>query len=158
MGQIVKQLSLEIRSNLGDVSLLAAAIHAVCSYVGLDQNNASLVELSIVEAVTNSIKHAYHGEPDHRLNMTIVVNEQLLRFDLFDSGTSMTAEHVDRLVQGGSVAESRDSDNTSIPENGRGLEIIHQTMDEIAYSRESGQNHLMLAVRLGESKATKLKH
>ena len=149
MEQTVKHLTLEITSNLGDVALVAVAVHAICVYAGLGQDNASLVELSIVEAVTNSIQHAYHGEPDCKMNMTISVDEEHLRFDLYDTGTPMPVEQVDRLVQGHGIVEAKYSDYTSIPESGRGLEIIHRTMDKIAYTRDGCQNHLMLAIRLG---------
>jgi serine/threonine-protein kinase RsbW len=145
----VKHLTLEIKSNLGDVSLVAVAIQGICTYAGLGQEKASLVELSIVEAVTNSIKHAYHGEAGGRLIMTIAVDEEYLTFDLYDTGTPIPAEQVERLVHGKGIVESNYSDCTSIPETGRGLEIIHKTMDKISYARESGQNHLMLAIHLG---------
>jgi serine/threonine-protein kinase RsbW len=147
MEQTVKHLTLEITSNLGDVSLMAVAVHAISVYAGLGQDSASLVELSVVEAVTNAIKHAYHGEPVHRLTVKISVDETHLQFDLYDTGTPMAADQVDRLVQGSGIVESSYSDVTAIPENGRGLEIIHRTMDEITYMRESGSNHLMLLIR-----------
>jgi serine/threonine-protein kinase RsbW len=136
-------------SDLGDVSLVAFAIHGVCTFAGLSQEKASLVELSIVEAVTNSIKHAYHGEPGGRLIIKISLDEQYLTFDLYDRGSPIPANQVERLVQGKGMVESTYSDYTSIPESGRGLEIIHKTMDKISYGREDGQNHLTLATYLG---------
>jgi anti-sigma regulatory factor (Ser/Thr protein kinase) len=151
MEQIVKHLTLEIQSNLGDVSLVAVAVHAICIYVGLGQDRASLVELSIVEAVTNSIKHACKGQPDHTLIMTISLGAEQLRFDLYDSGTPMPTDRVDRLVKGIGIVESDNSDFSAIPESGRGLEIIHRTMDKIAYTRESDRNHLELIIRLGSA-------
>ena len=147
----MKHLTLEITSNLGDVSLMAVAVHALSVHAGLGLDIANLVELSIVEAVTNSIKHAYHGEPDQRLIMTISLDEEHLQFDLYDSGDPMAADQVDRLVRGDGIVEANYSDFNSIPETGRGLEIIHRTMDRISYAREGGQNHMMLAIRLSPS-------
>lgn len=143
----MKNLILEIDSNLGDVSLAAVAAHAICLHAGLDQYHASLAELSIVEALTNSIQHAYQGKSGHRVILVISVSDEDISFDLYDSGTPMSSEQIEKLVQGHGIVEPEYSDNTVIPENGRGLEIIHRTMDKVAYQRESEQNHLMLTLR-----------
>lgn len=140
----MKRLTLEIDSNLSNVSLAAVAINAICSYAGLDEDKAGQVELSLVEAVTNSIRHAYRGELGHRVIVIITLEKQHIRFDLYDTGTPMHVEQVDRLVRGQGIVESENLDLASIPENGRGLEIIHRTMDEIFYKREGNQNHLKL--------------
>ena len=144
----MKHLNLEIVSDLGDVSLVAVAVHALATYAGLSPDVASLIELSIVEALTNAIKHALRGRPNHRLLLAISLDGEQLQFDLFDPGEPMPAVHVDRLVRGHGIVEADYPDHTSIPETGRGLEIIHRTMDRISYAREGGQNHLMLAIRL----------
>jgi serine/threonine-protein kinase RsbW len=140
----MNRLTLEIESKLNHVSLLAVAIHAICVDAGLRQDEASQVELSLVEAVTNSIQHAYHGEQDQRVVVILTFDQEHLRFDLYDTGTPMQVEQVDRLVRGHGIAESINLDLASIPESGRGLEIIHKTMDEIIYRREGNRNHLQL--------------
>jgi len=140
----MKRLTLEIESNLSNVSLAAVAINAICAYAGLNQDKANQVELSLVEAMTNSIRHAYHGEPDHRVIVTITLDKEHLHFDLYDTGAPMHVEQVDRLVRGHGIVESENLDLASIAEHGRGLGIIHRTMDEIVYSREGSQNHLKL--------------
>ena len=140
----MKRLTLVIDSNLSDVSLVAIAVHALCVHVGMNQEETDQVELSLVEAVTNSIQHAYDSEPDHKVVVTITLDKEQLRFDLFDSGMSMPPEQIDRLVRGDGIAKSENCDLAFIHEDGRGLEIIHKTMDEIDYRRESGQNRLTL--------------
>ena len=140
----MKGLTLEIESSLGNVSLLAVAIHAICVHAGLGQDEAGQVELSLVEAVTNSIQHAYHGEPNQRVIVILAFDKGCLRFDLYDTGMPMEVEQVDRLVRGQGTAESIYLDLASIPESGRGLEIIRKTMDEIVYRREGDRNHLQL--------------
>jgi serine/threonine-protein kinase RsbW len=144
----MKRLTLEIDSILSEVSLVAVAIHALCVHAGMDQDEAGQVELSLVEAMTNSIQHAYHGEPDHKVMVSITFDKEQLRFDLFDSGMSMPREQVDRLVRGDGIADSENCDLVLIPEGGRGLEIIHKAMDEIVYKREGGHNRLTLTRNL----------
>jgi serine/threonine-protein kinase RsbW len=140
----MKRLTLEIESNLSDISLMAVAINAIAAFAGLDRDKGNQVELSLVEAVTNSILHAYHSEPNHRVKVIVTCDEQQLRFHLYDNGTPMRVEQVDRLIQGAGIVEAERVDLFSLSEGGRGLEIIHRTMDEIAYEREGGRNHLTL--------------
>jgi anti-sigma regulatory factor (Ser/Thr protein kinase) len=61
----------------------------------------------------------------------------------------MHEEQVDLLIRGRGCIESENLDLTSIAEGGRGLEIIHKTMDEIVYKREGDRNHLQLTRYLG---------
>jgi anti-sigma regulatory factor (Ser/Thr protein kinase) len=56
----------------------------------------------------------------------------------------MHLEHIGRLIRGQTFLESENPNLASIAESGRGLEIIHRTMDEIAYKREGNRNHLQL--------------
>jgi serine/threonine-protein kinase RsbW len=147
----MKHLTLEIESNLSDVSLVAVAINAICAFAGMARDNASQVELSLVEAVTNSIRHAYYGEPDHKVTINITFDDEHLRFDLYDTGTPMQAEAIDRLVRGHGIVESKNFELVSIAEDGRGLEIIHRTMDEIGYTRQGGRNHLTLIRYLAQN-------
>jgi serine/threonine-protein kinase RsbW len=137
-------LTLEIESQLSNVSLLGIAIHAVSLHTGLDKVTASQVELSLVEAVTNAIRHAYHGEPNHRVIVTISFEKRRLRFDLWDFGTPMRPELIDRLIRGRGFIKTENLSLAAIAESGRGLEIIHRTMDEIVYKRDGDRNHLQL--------------
>lgn len=146
----MKHLTLEIESDLRQVCLVAAAIHALCAHAGMDHDEASQVELCLVEAVTNSIQHAYQEEPGHKVTVTITFEMSQLRFELLDSGISMPLEQVARLLRGDSIVEPDTSDLSSLQEDGRGLDIIYRTMDEIAYKRNDSQNRLTLTRYLRE--------
>jgi anti-sigma regulatory factor (Ser/Thr protein kinase) len=144
----MRRINLEVESKLSHVSLVAVAIRAISIHAGLDPGNASQTELSVVEAVTNVITHAYLGQPDQRILVTVSYDTELLRFDLYDSGKLMPAETIDRLVRGRGIVESENLELASIPESGRGLGIIHRTMDEIFYERDGDRNHLQLTRRI----------
>jgi len=144
----MNRLTLEIESNLSNVSLMAVAINAIGAYAGLDRDKSNLVELALVEAVTNSILHAYHGEPSHLVTVIVWCDHQHLRFDLIDTGVPMHLDQVERLIRGAGIVEAECLDLSSISESGRGLEIIHRTMDEISYERKGSRNHLTLTTYL----------
>jgi serine/threonine-protein kinase RsbW len=142
----VSRLKLSIDSNLADVSLVAAAVSSACSYLGLDTVSASQVELCVVEAVTNAIQHAYHGQPGQVVSVVVSSELDLLHLEVIDNGTPMSANNLERLLQGTDVFQVHDIDR--LAESGRGLQIIHDLMDGIAYSSEESVNRLHLTKRV----------
>ena len=140
----MKHLTLEIESYLGNVSLVSVAINAICLHAGLNGEQSNQVELCIVEALTNVILHAYQGEEHCEVVIEVSVDRERLGFDLYDTGMTMDADKVDSLVNGEGVLECESIDPRSLPESGRGLQIIRSVMDEVAYTREGNMNHLTL--------------
>ena len=56
------------------------------------------MEVCVVEAVNNSIKHAYQGDPDHNVELEVNLLPHQLIVDVWDSGMSadtarMHADH-----------------------------------------------------------------
>jgi serine/threonine-protein kinase RsbW len=140
----VNRLELSIDSDLGNVSLVAAAVGSVCMYLGLDRFSANKVELCTVEAVTNAIQHAYHGQFGHLVSVTVTSEPGELRLEILDCGTPMPAEYIKRLLHGGDVFQIRDIERESLAESGRGLQIMHDLMDAVAYTTEGSFNRLQL--------------
>jgi serine/threonine-protein kinase RsbW len=143
----VSRLRLSIDSNLADVSLVAVAVSSACTYLGLDTASASQVELCIVEAVTNAIQHSYHGQPGRVVSVVISSEVDLLQLEVIDNGTPMSAKNVQSLLQGTDVFQVHDIDRASLAESGRGLQIIHDLMDDVAYFSENSFNRLQLTKR-----------
>jgi serine/threonine-protein kinase RsbW len=135
---------LTIDSDLDDVVLITTAIHTLCAEVGLNEVEAYQIELCACEAVTNVIRHGYHGEHGHEISVGILVSEDRLDLEISDKGTPMSAEHVEKLIRGPAQLEIDPADIASLKEGGRGLQIIHAVMDEISYVIERGVNRLLL--------------
>ncbi len=144
----MERVTLAIKSELRDVSLVGVSVNAICCHAGMDKQRADQVELSLVEALTNVIRHGYHRQSQHQISLVVTHLDGVVEFDLYDSGTPMTDSHAKRLVQGADTPDSKQFDLTAVMETGRGLDIIHRTMDRIAYAREGSLNHLHLAKRL----------
>lgn len=140
----MNRLELSIDSDLGNVSLVAAAVSSACLYFGLDRVTANQVELCTVEAVTNAIRHAYHGRPGQLVSVIVTSETGELRLEIVDSGTPMPAEYVQRLLHGSDVFQMCDIERASLAESGRGLQILHDLMDAVAYSSGDGFNRLQL--------------
>ena len=146
----MKRLELAIDSDLTQVSLAAVAIHRVCLYLGLDDALAGEVELCVAEAVTNSIRHAYHGNAGNRVTIVLAASSDRLSIEVCDTGSVMPLESQKRLQRSLRATEVQICDRTSIPEGGRGLHIIRELMDEVFYTSEHRLNHLVMIKYLGE--------
>ena len=147
----MKGLSFAIDSNLGNVSLVAVAVNRICVQLGLDDLTAGQVELCIAEAVTNAIRHAYHDEPGHTVAIALVAGTDQLNIEVSDSGTPMPVEQEQRLLHGTQPVEFQTTDRKSLPEGGRGLQIIHDLMDEVSYVRLDNSNRLIMRKQLATS-------
>jgi serine/threonine-protein kinase RsbW len=140
----LSRLQLLIESDLDDVCLVAVAINGICLHLGLDKIQASNVELCVVEAVTNAIKHAYHGKPGQTISVVVSPHIQRLDIEVCDDGRPMPPIAIARLQQGISKLDIAEIDKSLLAENGRGLQIIHDVMDTVTYKRENDQNRLLL--------------
>jgi serine/threonine-protein kinase RsbW len=141
----MRSLELTIGSDLGDVSLVAVAVNRVCIYLGLDPVVASQVELCTVEALTNVIQHGYQGQSGHLVSVVLSCGIDQVQLEVIDHGNPMPAESVEKLLLGTDLFQIP---NAELVESGRGLQIMHDLMDMIAYVPEGSVNRLRLTKRI----------
>ena len=144
----MSQLCLSIDSDLANMSIVAVAVNRICQYAGFDNIGAYQVELCVTEAMTNAILHAYHGERGHTVLVRIEVDSDRMLLEIRDNGTPMPSDQVERLIAGSKQPDPDDADPASIKEGGRGLQIMHDLMDEVGYFREDAANRLLLMKRI----------
>jgi serine/threonine-protein kinase RsbW len=149
----VDRLHLAIDSNLNEVVLVAVSIRAVCLSLGMDELQASQMELSTVEAMTNAIRHAYHGKSGHRVSILISASMDRISIEVSDSGTPMSLQQEERLLHGSEISNVEVTDLSLLAEAGRGLQIIHDLAEEVTYRRERNQNILQFTKLLVPAKA-----
>lgn len=126
-----------IGSCLEDVVLVSLAVRGICQNTLQDDEIPRQMELSVVEAVNNAIKHAYGGLPGHEVLVTVVVLPDRFVFSVSDSGKAMAAfEPVEPEVD--------PDDLDSLPESGMGLMIIRAAMDLVNYRSQDGRNTLTM--------------
>ena len=63
-------------------ALLAVAINRICFYLGLGSERSNEVELCVVEAVTNVIRHAYCAEQGHSVAVAVTAETDRLSFEI----------------------------------------------------------------------------
>jgi serine/threonine-protein kinase RsbW len=139
------QITLTIASRLDEVPLLGQVVCSICLYAGLTPNQASEVEACAVEAVNNSIKHAYFEDPDHIVEVVVALESAELILDVWDSGTSADDAKIHR-----DHLQALDLDPAhleDVAEGGRGLAIIQQVMDSFHYTPGIARNCFRMTKR-----------
>jgi anti-sigma regulatory factor (Ser/Thr protein kinase) len=137
----LSQIRLEIESDLSSVCLMAMAVNKICSFYGMNELDAYKVELSVTEAATNAIVHAYGGSPGHPVSLLVSVGDSALLLDCMDRGKPMTAEQANRVSASSPMTEQ---EGESLREGGRGLQIIRGVMDKVSYMTDEGLNCLSM--------------
>ncbi|MCP3848934.1 MAG: ATP-binding protein [Gammaproteobacteria bacterium] len=126
-------INLSIASQLDSVSGVGSSVSNWCRELGMDDEHSFQIELCTVEAVNNSIIHAYRNNPDEQVNVECTLcdysshNGKFIRVKISDTGQAMTQAIPDKLV-------SQDS------ESGRGWYIMKQWTDSVHYSSIDGVN------------------
>jgi serine/threonine-protein kinase RsbW len=146
----LSRLRLTINSDHKDVVLVGLAVNKICEHLRMDPVEAYRVELCAVEAVTNSIRHAYCNQPGHEVSVTVVIRDNRLEVEVADSGLGMLAAQVARFSQGSNVFDFDADNRESLPEAGMGLQIMREVMDEVSYQSDDSGNRLCLARVLKE--------
>lgn len=127
-----------IASKIDQISLLSQAIRAVFNTVIEEEIALYNLELCLVEALTNVIRHAYHGKPDNLIDVLVTVNDHYVFMQITDSGDKA------RIPMPKIELDPETNDIHNLSESGRGLYIIRQLMDEVSFGVQEGNNVLMM--------------
>jgi len=142
----IRSIKFIIDSNLENVPLIGMSVNKLCSSTSFSDIDSFSIELCVVEAITNSIKHACCGESGHEITVVFTLTQEDVTFDICDTGAcSMNPEVLDKAViepPGINI-----SDIEGIAEGGRGLGIMKEIMDSVTYRSEAGENCLTLTKR-----------
>jgi len=136
-------IKLTIESRFENVALVGISVNRICREAGLSEQGAFEVEVCVVEAVNNVIKHAYQEKPGKEVEIYLEVTAHALDVKVADAGHPLPAKMLrPRRPQIGKGVELSDS--------GRGLFIIHSLMDQVSYATGEGRNVLSLTRHLVE--------
>ena|ERR1700733_13474854 len=140
-----KRFAFEIESRLEAVPLLGQLACLLCTAAGFNPVEGSQVEVCVVEAVNNSIQHAYQGDPHHSVELEVTLLPGQLIFDVWDSGTPADAARINADHRG--ALEVRPDCVKDISESGRGLAIIQEVMDSLEYTPGTERNRFRMIKR-----------
>jgi len=128
-----KKIKLIIESDLNNVALIGVSINKLCSLASLSEIESYRIELSVVEIVTNIIRHAYNNEKGRNLEVEFNLTPDRITISTKDSGNEFDMNIKPKL-------DFDPDDLSTLPDGGMGLYIIYNTMDKVEVKREQGNN------------------
>ena len=131
------------RSSLEGIAPVSEGVRTLAQPI-LSEEAAGDVELALVEAATNVVRHGYGSEGGPiRIEVSQIPDGVVVR--IFDWGRPIPGE---ALASAGLSRFDFDPSNLlEIPEGGMGLSLIAAVMDEVTYRSDEGQNVLTLLRR-----------
>jgi serine/threonine-protein kinase RsbW len=148
-----RRVRLTIESRLENVPLIGMAVNRLCSLIPFSETEASRMELCVVEAVNNSIFHAYGSQAGHAVEAEFSLFSDRLVLRVFDTGSPMSDARIHGRAR--SSLELDAADVRNIPESGRGIGIIQSIMDDVSYRTDSERNCLTMVKKITVSKKVK---
>jgi serine/threonine-protein kinase RsbW len=138
MGHPIGRLRLVTESLLENTAMLGSAIRGLALAASLDETAAFQLELCVIEATTNAIRHAYSGMPGNEVEVIVELVADRISFSVCDSGK--THPDFEQMTPLSFDWESLDQ----VSEGGMGLSIIRKIMDEVQYRSGQGRNCLVM--------------
>ncbi len=86
---------------------------------GVDEDVVAELELVLTEALSNIIRHAYEGDPDQEIHLTLAISERVIALSLRDTGRPFDE----------SAYRPPDLDQPGA--GGYGVQLISDLMDEV---------------------------
>ena len=134
-----KPIALHFCSLPAHLPVVRVAVEKMCDLLGMDSDTASGVVLSVDEAVTNVIKHAYKGDSSQPIDLVLtpICEPELsaLKICLSDRG------------QYADPSEIRSRSLDDVRPGGLGVHIIVKCMDEVTYSEREGGGTVLTMVK-----------
>ena len=142
-------LRMELRSNPEVLCVVRSALARLAELLGFSDSDGHLVILAVDEALTNIIRHAYHGQRERCIEVTFrllgaagtSLPQQALEIVLLDDGVPADAKRLrPRPLQELPIEE--------LKPGGLGLHFIRKNMDKVEFQRRDGRNLLRLVKTL----------
>ena len=134
-----KPIRLVIQSLPGHLPIVRAAVEKLCDVIGFDAVTAGAIMLSVDEAITNIIRHAYDNAGDQTIEVELTpLGGELsagLRIRLRDYGQAVDPSRI----------KSRDL--SDIRPGGLGVHIMNECMDHLDYCRADGGGTILTMVK-----------
>jgi serine/threonine-protein kinase RsbW len=112
---------LDLTSELTSLDRARRWVGDRASAADCDQQTVFAVQLALTETLSNVVRHAYRGEPGHRIRVEMAVDPARVRLRVTDWGEPFDVETFEPV-------------SLDVPrEGGYGVHLIRTLMDEVAY-------------------------
>lgn len=118
--------------------MLGLSVNTLFANLGFDKIEAYKLELAIIEAAHNIVKHSCQEEKKSHLTMKFAATDEKVICTFVDYG-----KYVNYLKNNG-LGDICTTTIQSLPSDSRGISIICEVMDEVNYRRAGDKNVLTL--------------
>lgn len=122
-----------LTSEYHNISLVSKKIKTFLDKEKVDEKIIDPVLISLMEALNNSIEHAYKEEQGNNIDVIVSVLQTKVEIDILETGFARTNFDKPSL-------EFDPDDLDNVPEGGMGLFIIDSLMDSTSYTSNNGVN------------------
>lgn len=132
--------TLTLTNDLSELPRLAQFLEIFAQEQRIDDRSIMKLNLALDELVTNIISYAYPDGQMHSFNLLIQRCGDQIEAELSDDGIPFNPLKI--------IEPDTQADIESRQVGGLGIHFVRQTMDEVYYRFEQGQNQLRLVKRL----------
>lgn len=130
-----------IANRLEEIPLLAEKIDAFAALYGIEPAKVFQVNLVVDELLTNVIAYGYPQNGEHRIEVTLELQQGQLIVTIVDDGQAFNPILEAPEVELDATVEERKV-------GGLGLHFMRTMMDALDYRRQDGYNKLQMTKRL----------
>ena len=138
MTEVCLPLKMTILSQTGNLPGVRKEAERICVDLGFDDVATGAVMLSVDEALTNIIRHCYHGREDQRIDIEFTAQgrpPEALCIRLRDYGTFVDP------------ATIKSRDLADVRPGGLGVHIISNCMDHVQYAPAEGGGTVLTLIK-----------
>ena len=142
-------ITLEIESDVANVASVGMCVSRLGESFGFAPQHCFELELAIVEAVTNSVEHAYEEQRGLvRIRLAWDEAQSELTIAIEDQGQPIPDQWLPKS------GRYRFQEEGGFEEGGRGLFLMNQLTDELEISSDGGTNRVRMVKRLPQPAQT----
>ncbi len=131
----------EIESKYENVVVLSTSVRTFCLDHSIRDEKIQEIELCLIEALNNVIRHSYNSEEKSKIEIEVNINPDTVDLLIHDYGIARTNFEKPKL-------EFDPDDIENLPEGGMGLFIIDKLMYETKYTSENGKNTFLMRSKI----------
>ncbi len=136
-----QDLSIVFRSTPKLLCDVRAMVRSYLVNQGVDEDKVQELVLAVDEACTNSIRHAYGGAGDKKLELSLDTRDGWMELVLRDAGLPAPYDRVRRKSEEDIIAEA-------LTPGGLGMHLIYNVFDDVEFTPgESEGNTIVMRLR-----------
>lgn len=135
-----KERHLTVRGRYENVPAVVQFVVEAAKEAGFDEKGVFHCQMSVDEACTNIIEHAYGGQDKGDIEATVQIEPGVLTITLVDHGEPFDPTSVPE-------PSINTDDPSKIKTGGLGLHLMRKVMDEITFSFGDERNTLVMVKR-----------